>query len=165
MADLKTNNPSLPDKGTEQKGRMSKEAAYAIMGRIALFDARWDDAIEAYNNVIGKVSLFKSGDGSDFEANFRNLFKEENEGCDEVLLSVHFTGPGLKEGSTFGVCWSAPLNAIEASMNLSDDFIVLTDCLLRSLNYLKVVRKREVIPERILTMQDTKTVIHDLKQH
>ncbi|WP_300792251.1 RagB/SusD family nutrient uptake outer membrane protein [uncultured Bacteroides sp.] len=122
LADLKTNNPSLPDKGTEQKGRMSKEAAYAIMGRIALFDARWDDAIEAYNNVIGKVSLFKSGDGSDFEANFRNLFKEENEGCDEVLLSVHFTGPGLKEGSTFGVCWSAPLNAIEASMNLCDDF-------------------------------------------
>ena len=50
------------------------------------------------------------------------MFKEDNETCDEVLLSVHYTGPGLKEGSTFGVCWNAPLNAIEASMNLCDDF-------------------------------------------
>lgn len=89
---------------------------------MALFNQRWDDAIEAYNNVIGKVSLFKSGDGTDYEANFRDLFKEDNETCDEVLLSVHYTGPGLKEGSTFGVCWNAPLNAIEASMNLCDDF-------------------------------------------
>jgi hypothetical protein len=122
IADLKANNPNLPPKGTEQKGRMSQEAGYAIMGRMALFNQKWDDAIEAYNNVIGKVTLFKSGDGTDYEANFRNLFKEENEACDEVLLSVHYTGPGLKEGSTFGVCWNMPLNAIEASMNLCDDF-------------------------------------------
>lgn len=122
IADLKANNPNLPPKGTEQKGRMSQEAGYAIMGRMALFNQKWDDAIEAYNNVIGKVSLFKSGDGTDYEANFRDLFKEDNETCDEVLLSVHYTGPGLKEGSTLGVCWNAPLNAIEASMNLCDDF-------------------------------------------
>ena len=64
LADLKENNPNLPAKGSEEKGRMSQEAAYAIMGRIALFDKRWDDAIDAYNHVIGKVSLFKSGDGS-----------------------------------------------------------------------------------------------------
>ena len=38
------------------------------------------------------------------------------------LLSVHFKGPGLGEGSCFGVCWSAPMNAIEGSMNLCDDF-------------------------------------------
>ena len=89
---------------------------------IADLKANNPNLIEAYNNVIGKVSLFKSGDGTDYEANFRDLFKEDNETCDEVLLSVHYTGPGLKEGSTFGVCWNAPLNAIEASMNLCDDF-------------------------------------------
>ena len=38
---------------------MSQEAGYAIMGRMALFNQKWDDAIEAYNNVIGKVSSFK----------------------------------------------------------------------------------------------------------
>ena len=30
--------------------------------------------------------------------------------------------PGLGEGNCFGVCWSAPMNAIEGSMNLCDDF-------------------------------------------
>lgn len=122
LADLKENLPNLPAKGSEAKGRMTKEAGYAIMGRIALFTENYDEAIFAYDQVIGKVKLFKSGDGNDPEANFRDLFKEENEECDEVLLSVHFKGPGLKEGSTFGVCWNAPLNAIEASMNLCDEF-------------------------------------------
>lgn len=50
------------------------------------------------------------------------MFKEQNETAAEVLLSVHFKGPGLGEGSCFGVCWSAPMNAIEGSMNLCDDF-------------------------------------------
>lgn len=122
IADLKANLPNLPEKGSEAKGRMTREAGYAIMGRMALFNKRWDDAIAAYDNVIGKVKLFKSGDGSNYEANFRDLFKEGNETADEVLLSVHYKGPGLKEGSTFGVCWGAPMNAIEASMNLCDDF-------------------------------------------
>lgn len=122
LNDLKANLPNLPTKGSEEVGRMTREAGYAIMGRMALFNQKWDDAIEAYDQVIGKVQLFKSGDGSNYEANFRNLFTEANETCDEVLLSVHYRGPGLKEGNTFGVCWGAPMNAIEASMNLCDDF-------------------------------------------
>ena len=101
---------------------MSQEAGYAIMGRIALFNQRWDEAITAYKNVVGKVQLFKSGDGTDYAANYADLFKEQNETAAEVLLSVHFKGPGLGEGSCFGVCWSAPMNAIEGSMNLCDDF-------------------------------------------
>lgn len=120
--DLKEWIPKLPVKGQAQTGRMSREAAYAIMGRVALFNQRWDDAISAYGNVIGKVQLFKSGDGSDYARNFADLFREANETADEVLLSVHYKGPGQGEGSCFGVCWSGPMNAIEASMNLSDDF-------------------------------------------
>lgn len=122
LEDLKNNLPNLPTKGTEETGRMSREAGYAIMGRMALFNEKWDDAISAYDNVIGKVELFKSGDGTNYEANFRDLFTEANENCDEVLLSVHYKGPGLKEGSTFGVCWGSPMNAIEASMNLCDEY-------------------------------------------
>lgn len=37
-------------------------------------------------------------------------------------MSVHYKGPGLGEGSCFGVCWSGPMNAIEGTMNLCDDF-------------------------------------------
>ena len=122
IADLKTHIPQLPSVGQAETGRMTKEAGYAILGRIALFNQHWDEAISAYKNVIGKVELFKSGDGTDYVANYADLFKEENETASEVLLSVHFKGPGLGEGSTFGVCWKAPLNAVEASMNLCDDY-------------------------------------------
>lgn len=122
LEDLKIWIPKLPTIGQEQKGRLHQEAAYAIMGRIALFNQRWEDAISAYSNVIGKVKLFKSGDGSDYYKNFADLFKEENEEHEEVLLSVKYKGPGLGEGNTFGIAWGAPMNAIEASMNLCDDF-------------------------------------------
>lgn len=122
LKDLKENIPNLPVKGDAGKGRLTREAAYAIMGRMALFNKQWDTAIDAYKQVIGKYSLFKSGDGTNYESNFRDLFKEANEECDEVILSVHFKGPGLGEGSTFGVKWSMPMNAIEASMNLCDDY-------------------------------------------
>ena len=122
LADLKENLPNLPEKGKAEKGRLTREAGYAIMGRIALFDKRWDDAIAAYNHVVGKATLFTSGDGSDYTKNFRDLFTEPNEECDEVLFGVHFRGPGLGEGSTFSICWGGPMNAIEATMNLCDDF-------------------------------------------
>ena len=122
ISDLKTHIPQLPSVGQAGIGRMTKEAAYAILGRIALFNQHWDEAISAYKNVIGKVELFKSGDGTDYLANYADLFKEENETASEVLLSVHYKGPGLGEGNTFGVCWKAPLNAVEASMNLCDDY-------------------------------------------
>ena len=122
IADLKTHIPQLPSVGQAEIGRMTKEAGYAILGRIALFNQHWEEAVSAYKNVIGKVELFKSGDGTDYVANYADLFKEENETASEVLLSVHFKGPGLGEGSTFGVCWKAPLNAVEASMNLCDDY-------------------------------------------
>lgn len=122
LTDLKTWIPKIPTISQAQKGRLTQEAAYAIMGRIALYNQRWDDAITAYKNVIGKVKLFKSGDGSDYAANFADLFKEKNETDEEILLSVHYKGPGLSEGNCFGICWSAPMNAIEGSMNLCDDF-------------------------------------------
>ena len=122
LEDLKIWIPKIPVIGKAQTGRLTQEAAYAIMGRIALFNQHWDEAINAYKNVVGKIQLFKSGDGSDPAANFADLFKEANETAGEVLLSVHYKGPGLGEGNCFGVCWSAPMNAIEGSMNLCDDF-------------------------------------------
>lgn len=122
LADLGTYVPMLPPKSSAPVGRMSQEAGYAIMGRIALYTEMWTEAIEAYNKVYGKVELFKSGDGTNYKANFADLFKTENETCDEILFSVHYVGPGQGEGSTFGIAWSAPLNAAEASFDLADDF-------------------------------------------
>ena len=122
LADLKANIPNIPVKGKEEKGRLTQEAAYAIMGRMALFTKHYEEAIEAYNHVIGKYSLFKSGDGTDGYKNFSELFTEANEECDEVILGIHYRGPGLNEGQTFSISWGAPMQAIEASRNLCDDY-------------------------------------------
>ena len=122
IADLKANNDKLPTKATAPVGRMTQEAANAILGRIALFAGKWQEAVDAYKKVYGTVSLFTYEDGSDPEQNFRQLFLEPAETCDEVLLSCHYVGPGQGEGQTFSICWSAPMNAVEATMNLCDDF-------------------------------------------
>lgn len=114
--------PKLPAIGVAEPGRMTQEAGYAILGRIALYNKMWDKAIEAYDNVIGKVSLFKSGDGTNHFKNYADLFTVENETAPEVLLSVHYQGPGFGEGNGIGICWGMPMNAIEASMNLCDDY-------------------------------------------
>ena len=122
ISELKANLPNLPVKANTLPGRLSQEAGYAILGRVALYAGRWQDAIDAYSKVDGKYSLFKSGDGSDGYKNFSELFTEENETCDEVLLGVHYVGPAQGEGQTFGVKWGAPMNAIEASMNLANEY-------------------------------------------
>lgn len=122
LADLKANLPNLPAKGAAAKGRLTQEAGYAIMGRLALFTKHYDEAIDAYNHVIGKYSLFKSGDGSDGYKNYSELFTEKNEECDEVILGVHYVGPGKNEGQTFSISWGGPMNAIEATRNLCDDY-------------------------------------------
>lgn len=122
ISDMKEYVTYLPAKGSEPAGRMTREAGYAILGRIALFNQRWEDAIDAYKQVIGKASLFKSGDGSDYKANFADLFKEENENCSEILLSVHYVGGNVGEGSKFGMCYNKPCVVYEATMDLCDDF-------------------------------------------
>ncbi|MCM1066177.1 MAG: RagB/SusD family nutrient uptake outer membrane protein [Muribaculaceae bacterium] len=122
IADLKANLPKMPVKADAQKGRLSREGGYAILGRIALFDKRYDEAIEAYKQVYGKYTLFKSGDGTDYYRNYADLFTEGSEYADEVILGVHYVGPAQGEGQTFGVKWGAPMNAIEASMDLCDEY-------------------------------------------
>ena len=111
----------LPPIGQEETGHITREAAYSVLGRLALYNKRWTEAMDAYRNVIGKVSLFKSGDGSDYYANYADLFTEANETHPEILLSVHYKGGGLKEGQV-NYSWGQPLNALEASLNLAEDF-------------------------------------------
>lgn len=113
IADLKANLDNLPAKAGCPTGRMSREAGYAILGRIALFNKKYDEAIAAYKQVYGKVQLF-----GDYAA----LFTEANEYADEVLLGVHYIGPAQGEGQQFGIKWNNPMNAISGSANLSDEF-------------------------------------------
>lgn len=122
IEDLKTNIPLLPSKADAGVGRMCQESAYALMGRFALYAGKYADAVDAYKKVYGKYTLFKSGDGSDYAANYAKLFTIENETCDEIVFGIHFQGPSLGEGQSLGVNWGYPPEFFEASMNLCDEF-------------------------------------------
>lgn len=98
-------------------GRMTKGAALAILGRIALYNEKWDEAISAYEQVIalGKYSLFND---------YSTLFSEANEACAEVVFSIRYAGPGVEEGSSIGAHWDTPLEAMNGTVDLADQYYV-----------------------------------------
>lgn len=117
MADLKTAADVLPVEAPE-RGRITKGAALSVLGRIALYNEKWDDAIDAYKKVIaqGTYSLFPD---------YATLFTEENESCNEIILGVRYEGPGKSEGSGIGGHWDTPLEAMNGTIDLADAYYQL----------------------------------------
>lgn len=117
MADLKAAAEALP-KDEAARGRISKGAALAALGRIALYNEKWSDAIDAYKQVIAlnKYTLFND---------YSKLFTEENEGCSEIILAVRYEGPGQSEGATFPAHWNTPLEAVNGTIDFADAFYKL----------------------------------------
>lgn len=96
-------------------GRVTKGAAYSVLGRLALYNRMWDEAINAYRQVEGLgYSLYK-GD-------YKDLFTEANEQCDEIIMSVRYQGPGVGEGSSIGAHYDAPVEAMNGTIDLADAF-------------------------------------------
>lgn len=116
MADLKSIVADLPTNA--EKGRITKGAALATLGRFALYNQKWSDAIDAYNQIInlGKYSLFPD---------YSQLFTETNEGCDEIILGVRYEGPGMSEGATFTAHWDTPIEAVNGTIDFADAFYKL----------------------------------------
>jgi hypothetical protein len=71
---------------SSEAGRATKGAALALKARVALYNERWPEAIDASREVVnsGVYSLFPD---------FRELFLEENEGNSEVIFDVQFVTP------------------------------------------------------------------------
>lgn len=67
-------------KDQEQKGRATKGAAYALLGKAYLFQGKYQDALTAFGNVTGY----------DLEANYFNNFMEETEHGVESIFEVEF---------------------------------------------------------------------------
>ena len=113
VADLKSAAAALPTDAT--RGHVTKGAALAALGRIALYNEMWSEAIDAYTQIInlGKYSLF---------SDYSTLFTEENEGCDEVIFAVRYEGPGASEGATFTAHWNTPLEAVNGTIDFADAF-------------------------------------------
>lgn len=83
---------NLLSRNVEDKGRATKEAAYAYLGKALLYQKKYDEALTAFNNVSG-FSL---------ESNFYNNFMDETEHGPESIFEIEYDeklGVGDKWGS------------------------------------------------------------------
>ena len=113
IADLKTAAEALPETVTA-RGHVGKGAALALLGRLALYNEMWSEAISAYKQVLSLgYSLF---------SDYSTLFSEANEGCDEIIWGVRYEGPGVSEGASFAAHWDTPLEAMNGTIDLADAF-------------------------------------------
>ncbi|MBD5278825.1 MAG: RagB/SusD family nutrient uptake outer membrane protein [Bacteroides sp.] len=113
MADLKKAAEVLPSTAPA-RGRITKGAALSLLGRLALYNEKWTEAISAYEQVLGLgYSLFPD---------YSTLFTQENEGCNEIIWGLRFEGPGLSEGSNFCAHWNTPIESMNGTVDLADAF-------------------------------------------
>lgn len=106
-----TNLPDRYQKGDPLFGRITKSAAYALRGKVYMWLKEWSKAENDFVKV-GELghSLFQGG--------YKQLFKETNEQCEEMIFTVQNIGLSdygndisFRYGSrvTFGSCWNTYL--------------------------------------------------------
>jgi len=71
---------NLLSKNVEDKGRATKEAAFAYLGKAFLYQKKYDEALAAFNKVTG-FSL---------ESNFYNNFMDETEHGPESIFEIEY---------------------------------------------------------------------------
>ena len=112
MTDLKACVEVLPQ--TADRGRITKGAALAILGRMALYNEKWADAIAAYREIMGLgYSLYDDYD---------ELFTQTGETSNEIIFAVRYEGPGVSEGAAYNAHWNTPLEAMNGTLDLADDY-------------------------------------------
>lgn len=89
---------NLLSKNDEQTGRATKEAAYAHLGKVLLYQEKYDQALAALNQVTG-FSLEPAG-------SFYNNFMEETEHGVESIFEIEFN-----EDLGTGNMWDASSNS------------------------------------------------------
>ena len=80
VTDLTEASAVLLDKGTEDAGRATKGAAYALLGKVYLFLEEYDLALAEFNKLSG-YSL---------EDNYFDNFKEETEHGNESIFEIEY---------------------------------------------------------------------------
>lgn len=80
--DLVFATKNLLPRATEASGRANKEAAYAYLGKVLLYEKRYDEALVAFNSVTG-FSLEDKG-------SFYNNFMAETEHGKESIFEIEF---------------------------------------------------------------------------
>lgn len=76
------NEPTLPNNQINGEGRVSKGAAYALRGKAYLITKEYDKAVADFAKV-GEC-------GYGLYSDYKQLFKEDQERCKEMILSVQY---------------------------------------------------------------------------
>jgi starch-binding outer membrane protein, SusD/RagB family len=84
VSDFDFASKNLLDKSAEEKGRATKGAAFAYLGKALLYQKKYTEALVAFNNLSGYA----------LETNFYNNFIEETEHGIESIFEVEFA-PGF----------------------------------------------------------------------
>lgn len=85
------NDENLPDKygsSDADYGHVTKGAAYALRGLIYMWKKDWASAAKDFQSVKDCGYKLYTGSGAD---SYKQLFKQENEHCDEMIFSVQCT--------------------------------------------------------------------------
>lgn len=102
---------NMPDKyapGDSNYGRITKGAAYALRGKIYMWQKNWS-AAESDLRKVGTMGFDL------YDGNYKDLFKEANEQCSEMVFTVQCMGLdgygndlSFRYGSrsAFGGCWN-----------------------------------------------------------
>ena len=102
------NLPNKYEKGNGNYGHITKGAAYALRGKVNLW-------MKNYSAAESDFKAVASCGYSLFTGSYKQLFKEANEQCDEMIFSVQNVGlsgygqdMSFRYGtrSTFGSCWN-----------------------------------------------------------
>lgn len=112
MIDLKEAAEVLPKEAS--RGHVTKGAALALLGRVALYNEKWDEAIAAYQEVMGL--------GYTLHPDYAELFTQAGETASEIIFAVRYEGPGMGEGASFNAHWNTPLEAMNGTIDLADAF-------------------------------------------
>ncbi|MEL6304520.1 MAG: RagB/SusD family nutrient uptake outer membrane protein [Bacteroidota bacterium] len=84
IEDLRLSTQLTFPKGTTETGRVTREAAYALLGKILLHRERYVEAQEAFSNVTNHSLLPMD--------NYRDNFSESGEHNDESMFEVGYNG-------------------------------------------------------------------------
>lgn len=113
------NLPAKYAKGDASYGHVTKGAAYALRGKVYMYQKKWVQAIADFQQV-------KNAGYSLFQGSYKDLFTLANEQCDEMIFTIQNINQTGGYGSTtqffcgsrssFGSCWNTYL----VSPNLVD---------------------------------------------
>jgi hypothetical protein len=77
--------PFLPEKNDPVLGRATREAAWALASRVALYNQRWSTAISSALKVMAY-----EGTQVEMSKNYMNLFQYAGESSKEILFSIQY---------------------------------------------------------------------------